>query len=117
MGCNKKTNKFLLFVSCMLLSFVTYSQDSSNPQFSDYLVPVSNGPFEKNIHFNKEQENYSQHWKNAVQEELKSLLILQGTLESIQPLAVMVKNAFVIIGYVVGLLINYQGSCSNTSIR
>ncbi|HCO5165327.1 TPA: hypothetical protein N8124_004925 [Escherichia coli] len=78
MGCNKKTNKFLLFVSCMLLPFVAYSQDSSNPQFSDYLVPVSNGPFEKNIHFNKEQENYSQHWKNAVQEELKKPVNFAG---------------------------------------
>ncbi|EFA5471261.1 TPA: hypothetical protein SHY07_005221 [Escherichia coli] len=78
MGCNKKSNKFLLFVSCMLLSFVAYSQDSSNPQFSDYLVPVSNGPFEKNIHFNKEQENYSQHWKNAVQEELKKPVNFAG---------------------------------------
>lgn len=109
MGCNKKSNKFLLFVSCVLLSFGAYSQDSSNPQFSDYLVPVSNGPFEQNIHFNKEQKNYSPHWKNAVQEQLKNLLTLQGTLESIQPLEVMVKNAFVIIGYVAGLLINYQG--------
>lgn len=61
MGCNKKSNKFMLFVSCMLLSFGAYSQDSSNPQFSDYLVPVSNGPFEQNIHFNKEQKNYSPH--------------------------------------------------------
>lgn len=109
MGCNKKLNKFLLFVSCMLLSFVTYSQDSSNPQFSDYLVPVSNGPFEKNIHFNKEQENYSQHWKNAVQEELKKPVNFAGHFRIYTPLAVMVKNAFVIIGYVVGLLINYQG--------
>lgn len=62
MGCNKKTNNYLLFVSCMLFSFGALSQDSSNPQFSDYQVPVSNGPFEQNIHFNKEQENYSPHW-------------------------------------------------------
>lgn len=78
MGCNKKSNKFLLFVSCMLLSFGAYSQDSSNPQFSDYLVPVSNGPFERNIHFNKEQENYSSQWKNAVEEELKKPVNFAG---------------------------------------
>ena len=60
-----KTKIKLILTALVLMASATYAQckdvDRSNPQFSDYLVPVSNGPFERNIHFNKEQENYSQH--------------------------------------------------------
>lgn len=76
--------------------------------FSDYTVPVSNGPFERNIHFNKEQENYSSQWKNAVEEELKKPVNFAGHFRIYTPLAVRVKNAFVIIGCVVGSLIKLQ---------
>lgn len=107
MGCNKNQTNFC---SLCHVCFCRLERTHKTVLILSFLttVPVSNGPFERNIHFNKEQENYSSQWKNAVEEELKSLLILQGTLESIPPLAVRVKNAFVIIGCVVGSLIKLQ---------
>lgn len=77
MRCNKK-NKLLLFTLSILLSFDALSQEVSNPQFSDYQVSVSNGPFEKNIHFNKEQESYSSYWKSAMQEQLNNPVNFAG---------------------------------------
>ncbi|NHV88768.1 hypothetical protein G9X53_05385 [Cronobacter dublinensis] len=71
-------NKSILVVMCIFMSFKAFSKYSPNPQFSDYQVSVSNGPFEKKIHFNKEQESYSSYWKISMQKQLNESVNFAG---------------------------------------
>ncbi|EOV0836714.1 hypothetical protein ACOHOT_004154, partial [Cronobacter sakazakii] len=76
MVCNK--NKLHFFALLVFVSLKVLSKDILNPQFSDYLVSVSNGPFESKIHFNQVQETYSEYWKSIMQEQLNKPVNFAG---------------------------------------
>ncbi|PWI77367.1 hypothetical protein DEO48_24750 [Enterobacter sp. CGMCC 5087] len=60
-----------LFLGFALLTFTgTAFADKDNPQFSDYPVVVSKGPFAKKIALSTEQQNYTDKWKQTMQREL-----------------------------------------------
>lgn len=77
MVCKNKLAKII----CLLLIFLTFnsfSQKNSNPQFSDYQVDVSQGPFERKPKFNYEQEGYSMRWKKTMQDQLSKPVNFAG---------------------------------------
>ncbi|MTH48293.1 hypothetical protein [Intestinirhabdus alba] len=70
MKYNKILNKFPFFMLALILSSKSSANNIPNPQFSDYQVPVSQGPFEEKLHLTKLQGKYSLYWKNKTQEQL-----------------------------------------------
>lgn len=64
-----KHRKILLgFV--LLISACSVFADKNNPQFSDYSVSISKGPFAKKIALSLDQKNYTDKWQQAMQREL-----------------------------------------------
>lgn len=59
---------FMVFISAY--SILTFANDPSNPQFSDYQIAVSLGPFARKVHFDSEQKTYSKDWKKSILDEL-----------------------------------------------
>ncbi len=78
MSFNKLMLRIVIITLSMLLSHNGLSREVSNPQFSDYQVEVSKGPFRKKIFINKEQEGYSAHWKRNMQKQLNSPINYAG---------------------------------------
>lgn len=54
----------------LLVSACSVFADKDNPQFSDYPVVVSKGPFAKKIALSTEQQNYTDKWKQTMLREL-----------------------------------------------
>lgn len=60
-----------------ILGFVVSTASADNttalthkPDFADYSVNVSPGPFTNKLHLTDEQKNYSEHWKMSITKEL-----------------------------------------------
>ncbi len=70
--------RIVIITLSMLFSHNVLSQGVSNPQFSDYQVEVSKGPFENKIFINKEQEWYSAQWKRNMEKQLNSPINFAG---------------------------------------
>lgn len=64
-----KYNNILLGFT-LLISACSAFADKDHPQFSDYPVVVSKGPFAKQIVLSTEQQNYTDKWKQIMQREL-----------------------------------------------
>lgn len=73
-----KAIKSVFMVFVFVYSVLTFANDPSNPQFSDYQTAVSSGPFAKKAHFNGEQQTYSQDWKQSIQHELNKPVNFAG---------------------------------------
>ncbi|MDK9605827.1 hypothetical protein [Lelliottia wanjuensis] len=56
--------------SILMLSMIGISSAYAFPQFSDYPVIVSNGPFAKSIELTDTQQRYTDKWKHIMQREL-----------------------------------------------
>lgn len=55
---------------CIVFLLITFNSDANNiPQFSDFLVPVSSGPFVKNLSF-KSEPVHSEEWEKMVGAEI-----------------------------------------------
>ncbi|WP_421356280.1 hypothetical protein [Pseudocitrobacter faecalis] len=66
-----KTRFYNAFIFIIIFtSFYTSPREILNPQFSDYQVEISKGPFKKNIIFSNTQNKYSMYWKENIQKQL-----------------------------------------------
>ncbi|WP_137761784.1 hypothetical protein [Nissabacter sp. SGAir0207] len=73
MKCNNILLSFVLLSSaCSVLA------DKGNPQFSDYPVAVSKGPFAKKIALSANQQKYTEKWKQTMQRELAKPVNFSG---------------------------------------
>lgn len=64
-------NRNNIFLGIALLaSACSVFADKDNPQFSDYSVAVSTGPFAKHIALSTDQQSYTEKWKKTMQREL-----------------------------------------------
>ncbi|EBD6545219.1 hypothetical protein C1366_26290 [Salmonella enterica] len=64
-----KHNNILLGFALLTFTCEAFA-GKDNPQFSDYPVAVSTGPFAKNIALSAEQQSYTNKWKQTMQREL-----------------------------------------------
>lgn len=64
MNCNN-----IFFGIALLASACSVFADKDNPQFSDYSVAVSTGPFAKKIALSTDQQSYTDKWKQTMQRE------------------------------------------------
>ncbi len=78
MSFGKLRVRIVIITLSMLLSHNVLSQEVFNPQFSDYQVEVSKGPFEKKVIINKEQEGYSAQWKRNMIKQLNAPVNFAG---------------------------------------
>lgn len=60
------------------LFFSAYAISNEIPQFSDYPVNISSGPFAKKLSLSNQQKNYSSKWKNIMQGELLKAVNFSG---------------------------------------
>ena len=58
--------------------FIANSNSATNPQFSDFQIEVSTGPFATTILLSNQQEKFSTQWKNTMQEELNKPVNFAG---------------------------------------
>jgi len=59
-------------------SVLALANKTSNPQFSGFQINVSTGSFAANMHFEREQQLYSQTWKQSIQHELNKPVNFAG---------------------------------------
>ncbi|WP_137761785.1 hypothetical protein [Nissabacter sp. SGAir0207] len=57
-------------LTVLILSMIEMSSAYAFPQFPDYPVPISKGPFAKSIELTDIQEGYTAKWKKVMQREL-----------------------------------------------
>lgn len=73
-----KVMRILVVLLVFLAPFRVSANGMVNPQFSDFIVEVSNGPFAKKIVLSKTQEGYSNFWKLEIDNQLKKPINFSG---------------------------------------
>ena len=70
--------RVLVVLLVFFASFMVPANGIANPQFSDFIVEVSKGPFAKKIVLSEVQKSYSNFWKLEIDKQLKKTINFSG---------------------------------------